>query len=172
MRSPSPLSRLAFHLRRHGPPALVAGVGGALAIGLLAGLSARLGQALLIAPFGASAVLVFALPESPLAQPRNVIGGHLLSAGVGVAVFALLGSGPLACALGVGLAIALMRLTGTLHPPAGGDPLVVLLGGGAGWSFLLAPVLAGAVTLVVIARAYHRQFARPAEGAGIRKPAD
>ncbi len=145
----------AAYLRRHGVPALVAGLGGALAIGILASLAEGLGQMLLIAPFGASSVLLFCLPESPLAQPRNVIGGHLVSAFVGLAALALIGPGPLGYALGVGCAIALMRLTETLHPPAGADPLVILFGG-AGWSFLAVPVLSGAIALVLIAWIYHR----------------
>lgn len=144
------------YLRRHGPPALIAGLGGALAIGLLALLARGSGAALLIAPFGASSVLLFALPESPLARPRNVIGGHFISAFVGLSTLALIGPGPLGYAVGVGVAIAAMRFTGTLHPPAGADPLVILLGGGAGWSFLVLPVLAGTCALVAVAWAYHR----------------
>ncbi|ABL69267.1 HPP family protein [Paracoccus denitrificans] len=110
---------------------------------------------LLIAPFWASCVLLFALPQSPLARPRNVIGGHLLSALVGLLVLNLIGDSVLAMGVGVGLAIAVMQLTGTLHPPAGGDPLVVILSG-AGWSFPGVPILAGTVTLVAAAIAYHR----------------
>lgn len=139
--------------------AFVAGLGGALAIFLLAQVSETLELALLIAPFGASCVLLFALPQSPLAQPRNVIGGHFLSALVGLLVLTFVGHGPLACGLGVGLAIALMQLSGTLHPPAGGDPLLVILAG-SGWSFLLLPILAGPLILVGIASIYHRVFSR------------
>lgn len=100
-------------------------------------------------------MLLFALPGSPLARPRNVIGGHLLSALVGLVVLQLMGASVLSMGLAVGLAIALMQLTGTLHPPAGGDPLVVILTG-AGWSFLALPILAGTVMLVLVALAYHR----------------
>jgi CBS-domain-containing membrane protein len=105
------------------------------------------GTPLLLAPFGATCVLIFALPDSPLAQPRAVIGGHLLSSLVGLVALHVFGGGLLAPALAVGAAIALMQLTRTVHAPAGGDPLVVLLGG-APWSFLLAPVLAGSLLLV------------------------
>lgn len=98
-----------------------------LAIALLARLSVSLNTPLLIAPFGASCVLVFAIPQSPLAQPRNVIGGHLLSSAIGLAVFGLMGASPLAYGLAVGLAIAAMQFSGTLHPPAGADPIVVIL---------------------------------------------
>ncbi len=139
--------------------AAVSGLGGFVVILLLAQATASFHSALLIAPFGASCVLVFALPHSPLAQPRNVIGGHLISATIGILVFALLGATPWSLALAVGLAIALMELTGTLHPPAGADPIVVIMAK-AGWVFLLSPVLVGAVLIVAIAFAYHRILSR------------
>jgi CBS-domain-containing membrane protein len=141
--------------------AAVSGLGGFLVILLLAQAGDLTHAALLIAPFGASCVLVFALPQSPLAQPRNVIGGHLISAAVGLAVFALLGAHPWSLALGVGLAITAMQLTGTLHPPAGANPIVVILAK-AGWLFLLTPVLAGTIVIVAVAFAYHRWGSRRA----------
>jgi CBS-domain-containing membrane protein len=133
----------AVPLRR----ALAAGLAGAPAIALLTLLARWSGTPLLLAPFGASCVLLFALPDSSLAQPRAVIGGHLLSSLVGLIALHVFGGGLLAPALAVGAAIALMQLTRTTHPPASADPLVVLLGG-APWSFLLAPVLIGALLLV------------------------
>ncbi|RJE87331.1 HPP family protein [Paracoccus onubensis] len=155
----SPAGALAAHIRKAGPLALISGLGGALAIWALAMLTQSLEQALLIAPFGASCVLLFALPSSPLAQPRNVIGGHFLSALVGLLVLMLVGDGALACGIGVGLAIAVMQITGTVHPPAGGNPLVVILTG-AGWSFLAVPVLAGTIALVALAWAYHQTISK------------
>jgi CBS-domain-containing membrane protein len=139
----------------------VSGLGGFLVILLLAQLTQSLHAVLLIAPFGASCVLVFALPQTPVAQPRNVIGGHLISTAVGLAVFALLGASPLSYALGVGAAIAAMQLTGTLHPPAGADPIVVILAK-ASWPFLLSPVLVGAVVIVIMGLAFHRGVSRRA----------
>ncbi|MEI9996953.1 MAG: HPP family protein [Rhizomicrobium sp.] len=152
---PEPLPSLARKLGF----AAVSGLGGFIVVFLLAQATASLHTVLLIAPFGASCVLVFALPHSPLAQPRNVIGGHLVSATVGVCVCALFGAVPWSFGLAVGLAIALMELTGTLHPPAGADPIVVILAK-AGWMFLLSPVLAGAVLIVATAFAYHRVFSQ------------
>lgn len=157
--APSPASALSAHVRKAGPAALISGLGGALAIWFLAILTQSLEQALLIAPFGASCVLLFALPSSPLARPRNVIGGHFLSALVGLLVLTLLGDGALACGIGVGLAIAVMQFTGTVHPPAGGNPLVVIMTG-AGWSFLALPVLAGTIALVLLAWVYHQTISR------------
>ncbi len=145
--------------RTRAVPALLSGIGGFVTIYVLSRLSAGLGVLMLVAPFGASCVLVFALPQSPLAQPRNVIGGHLISSLIGVVVFALLGAHPLTYAVAVGLAISAMQITGTLHPPAGADPIVVLAAG-ASWKFLLTPILAGTVLIVLVAYGYHRFVSR------------
>ncbi|MBN9446452.1 MAG: HPP family protein [Bosea sp.] len=135
--------------------ALIAGSGGFITIFLLSWLNDRLEVLLLIAPFGASCVLVFALPQSPLAQPRNVIGGHAIATIAGLLVQMSFGATPLGFALGVALAIAGMILTRTVHPPAGADPIVVLLAS-ASWSFLATPVLIGASTIVLAGIVYHR----------------
>ncbi|MFC0452311.1 HPP family protein [Rhodococcus jostii] len=134
---------------------LVSGLGGFGAIFVLAQTEANLHTLLLVAPFGASCVLLFALPQSPLARPKNVIGGHLLSSLIGVAILAAIGPGPLTLGVGVGIAIAAMTLTDTVHPPAGADPILIIAAA-ASWSYLLAPILAGSVTLVVLAWCYHR----------------
>ncbi len=141
--------------------ALISGLGGALAIGVLALLSSTQSIMLLIAPFGASCVLLFALPQNPVAQPKNVIGGHFLSALTGLIVLFLLGNGLLALSISVGLAIAIMQLTDTIHPPAGGTPLVVIMAG-AGWSFLFLPILLGTIALVLIAMLYHKLISKRA----------
>jgi CBS-domain-containing membrane protein len=150
--------------------AAIAGVGGFLMILLLAEMTKTLGQLFLIAPFGASCVLVFAAPASPLAQPRNVIVGHLISTAIGVAVFAMLGSTPFSLGVGVGLAIAAMSATGALHPPAGADPIVVILAG-AGWSFLFLPVLVGTVLIVLMSALYRTLVATKLRSALDRPPA-
>ncbi|MCM3720997.1 HPP family protein [Solibacillus isronensis] len=104
----------------------------------------------LMAPFGASCVLVFGVWNAPLSQPRNVIGGHLVATFVGLLIFHLFGNEPWAIAFAVGLAIAMMMLTKTTHPPAGADPLVVMLGTYS-WSYLISPVLIGSVVIVIFA---------------------
>lgn len=140
-------------------------IGGAMGIGTIALLAHSAGLPLLMAPFGATCVLLFAAPDTPLAQPRNVIGGHLISSLVGLLFLKFIGAGPVEMGLAVGVAIALMQLTRTLHAPAGADPLVVLMSGKVGWSFLAAPVLASAVLLVLIALlvnnvGYNKQWPR------------
>lgn len=125
-------------------------LGGAISIGLLA-LFTMYGNGIwIMAPFGASCVLAFGLWDAPLSQPRNIIGGHLVSSITGLAVLNIWGDGVWAMAVAVGASISLMQLTRTTHPPAGADPLVIMMSGSS-WSFLLTPVLAGAVVIVVVA---------------------
>lgn len=116
------------------------------------------GLPLMLGSFGATAVLVYGAPLSPLAQPRNVVGGHVLSALVGVSAQMVAGQFPwLAGALAVATAIALMHLTKTLHPPGGATALMAVLGGDAvhdlGYAYALLPVGLGAAILVLIALA-------------------
>jgi CBS-domain-containing membrane protein len=125
----------------------ISGVAGILAI---VEFTRLVGHPLLIGSFGASAVLLFGATESPLAQPRNLVGGHLVSAVVAVIVVALFGSSSLTMALGVGLAIFVMNLTHTTHPPGGATALIGIQGS-AGPEFILIPILLGATILLVTA---------------------
>ncbi|OWQ97304.1 HPP family protein [Sphingopyxis bauzanensis] len=135
--------------------AAIAGVAGASAV-LLASMS----SIWLVAPIGASAVLVFAVPASPLAQPWPVIGGNMLSALVGVAVAQVVSSPEVAAALAVALAIALMSLTRSLHPPGGAAALTAVIGESAihalGWGFPFLIVGLNSLLLVIAAMAFHR----------------
>lgn len=115
--------------------------------------------ALLMAPFGASCVLAFAVPDSPLAQPRSIVGGHLLSTAIGLALLHTAGFHAWTAALALGLSIMAMQWTRTLHPPAGADPLLVMTAGSA-WSFLWSPVLLGSLLIVAVAWGYHRACRR------------
>lgn len=147
-------------LHRHQPPQqrgawFKAGLGGAVAIAGIGLLGEVTAMPLLLAPFGASCVLLFALPESPLSQPANVIGGHMLAALVSVALFALLPQAWWATGLAVGVVIAANAAIRLTHPPAGADPLVVFLAAPAPDVFL-ASVLIGSIFLVATAVAMHR----------------
>ncbi len=119
----------------------------------------------IVAPMGASAVLLFAVPASPMAQPWPILGGSALSALVGFAVGQWLGHGALACGVAVGLAIAVMSLTRSLHPPGGAAALTGVLGGSivdsAGWWFPLAPVTLNALVLVLVGWLFHRFSGHP-----------
>lgn len=127
-----------------------AGIGAGLGL-LLAGLALRvLGLGWLIAPFGASAVLVYAVPNSPLAQPWSVVMGNTLSALVALAVTTALPHWDWAVPLAVGLAIATMIAARALHPPGGAVALLVALGGHADWLPIVGTVATGSALLVAI----------------------
>lgn len=138
-------------------------VSGALAAGIVIaglGLLATLtGQPLLAAAFGSSAALIFLVPDSPLARPINVLGGHLSAAAIGLAVRSVLPATWWAIALAITLSIAFMGLLRIAHPPACGTPIVVITAG-AGWSYLLLPVLVGAVVLAAAGAAYRAFLGR------------
>lgn len=140
----------------------VARAGLGAGIGLLcAGLALRYaGLGWLIAPFGASAVLVYAVPNSPLAQPWSVVVGNTLSALVALAVLAALPQADWAVPLAVGLAIAGMLAARALHPPGGAVALLVALGGKADWLEVVAPVLAGSCVLVLVGILWNRAIGR------------
>jgi CBS-domain-containing membrane protein len=137
----------------------VAGLGAALAIGGMEWFSVASRYPLVIIPFATSIVLVIGSPEAEPAQPRALIGGHLVSTAVGLVVLLITGPHAWAAALAVGLAILAMYITGTFHPPAGINPLLVI-SNNLPWSFLLAPVLAGAVLLTGFAYIWHRWVRR------------
>ena len=115
----------------------------------------------LVAPLGASAVLVFAVPASPLAQPWAVVGGNTLSALVGMACVYLIDRPEMAVALAVGLAIALMFALRCLHPPGGATALLVALNGVGDAQFAIAPVLLNSLLLVAAGMAYNSATRRP-----------
>jgi CBS domain-containing membrane protein len=108
-----------------------------------------------MAPVGASAVLLFAVPASPLAQPWPVLGGNLLSALAGVAVVQIIDTPLMAAAVAVGGAIAVMSLLRCLHPPGGAVALTAVLTS-AGPEFAVVPVLLESAALVAAAMIFNR----------------
>lgn len=144
---------------------LIACAGAAICLALTVLICAQLPLAasdlpLIVAPMGASAVLIFAVPASPLAQPWPVIGGNTLSALVGVAVFQHVPDAGLAAGLSVGLAILVMSLCRCLHPPGGAAALTAVIGSQgihtAGYAFAFAPVALNSIALVALAMLFHR----------------
>ena len=119
-------------------------------IGCVSFLTYVLHCPLLIASFGASAVLLYSATSSPLAQPRNLIGGHGIAALVGATCYLTMGETWYAITIAVIGAILLMMLTDTLHPPGGATAIVTVLSHG-NYLFVLFPVLTGAVILLVFA---------------------
>lgn len=129
---------------------LAIGAAGLVTAALMKGQPA--GLPLLIAPLGASAVLVFAVPASPLAQPWSVIGGNLISATIGLTLGMLIGEPLVAAGLAVGMAIAIMTFARCLHPPGGACALLCALGaaGPEGWTLVhLMPVAANVLALAL-----------------------
>ena len=104
---------------------------------------------LVIASFGASAVLVFGVPDAPMAQPRNVIFGHTFSAVAGVVTVMLFGLTWWSPAVGTALALLIMLLTKTTHPPGGATALFAVMSQ-VHFSYIFSPIMAGAVILVII----------------------
>lgn len=147
----------------------VACIGSIIAIALTAGLAGLMAGTgfstpLIVAPMGASAVLVFAVPASPLAQPWPVIGGNTISAAIGIAVALHVPDPLLATGLAVGLAIAAMSLTRSLHPPGGAAALTAVLvglsGPHGGWLFPFVPVALNSILLVVLGIALNKLAGR------------
>lgn len=128
-----------------------------VAVAVIAGLTwltSTLEVALLLGTFAASSLLVFAYPDVPFSQPRSVLLGHLIGSACGLLAVHCL-SGWWAPAVAVGAAIALMKLTRTVHPPACSNPLILCALPHASWSFLLFPTLTGAGLIVLVALIYH-----------------
>ena len=133
---------------------LLAWLGAFLATLAFSSMSDLLKSPFMLGSFGASCLLVFAYPSSPFAQPRNVIGGHFVASLTGLAAMSLMGVSPLSMALAVATAIGLMLLLKIPHPPAGLNPLIVMLSL-ADWDFLVTPTLLGSVILVTVALVYN-----------------
>lgn len=134
-------------------------IGGFLGIAAVAWVNQLLFEGtdltLMIGSFGASAVLVYGAVRSPLAQPRNLVGGHVVSALVGVATWKLLHQDPwLAQAVAVATAIALMHATRTLHPPGGATALIAVIGSDTvhnlGFWYVLMPATLGPLLLLLV----------------------
>jgi CBS-domain-containing membrane protein len=150
----------------HGGEQLVATLGGAIGILLVVVVTqavAGLQGALIIVPsLGASAVLIFAAPHSPFAQPWAVMAGHLLSALVGVACWKLVPNATLAAGLAVGLAIGAMHIARCLHPPGGATALAAVIGDSAvhelGYAYALNPIALNCAVILVVGVVFNYAF--------------
>ena len=131
---------------------VLAGIFSVITIGILTFLTYKTELGVfLLASFGSSMVLLYGYPESPFAQPKNVFFGHLITAIVGIIVLHFIQlpifiTIPMAVGFGVGLMI-LLNIT---HPPAGGNPIIVIIGG-VSYEYLLNPVITGSVIIIIFA---------------------
>ena len=132
--------------------AIIAGFFSTVTIGVLTVLTYKSTLGYFIAgSFGSSMVLLFGFPESPFAQPKNVFFGHLCTALVGV-IFVNFVPLPIYIniALGVGIGVFLMILLNIVHPPAGGNPIIIIIGS-ASSDYLISPIIFGCILILLIA---------------------
>ena len=134
-----------------------AGIFSIFTIGVLTALTYKTELGIfIIASFGSSMVLLFGYPESPFAQPKNVFFGHLLTALVGMFFLYFI---PLPLfiiiPLAVGFGVALMILLNVTHPPAGGNPIIVIIGS-VSMDYLLSPVISGSIIIIIFAIVLNR----------------
>lgn len=154
------MRQLLDFLHRHEPRGqtlshLKSGIGAVIAMSLVGALAALTGLPMLLAPFGATAVLLFGQAESPLAQPANIFGGYLLAATISVAILAVAPSAWWVATIAVGLSIAAMLALRVTHPPAGAVPLVAFSTHMPAET-LFVVVVVGAACLVGVAMIHHR----------------
>jgi CBS domain-containing membrane protein len=134
-------------------------IGSFVGIALIGLLNSRLlsvsDNLFLVGSFGATSVLIYGVINSPLAQPRNLIGGHVLSAIIGVTVSLFVTEIWFAAALAVSLSIVVMQITKTLHPPGGATALIAIIGSdkvkSLGYFYVISPILSGVFILLIVA---------------------
>ena len=137
--------------------ALIAGIFSIITIGCLTLLTYKTEFGLfLVASFGSTMVLLFGYPESPFAQPKNIFFGHFLTALVGI-VFVNLVPLPIfiMIPLAVGIGIFFMILVGVTHPPAGGNPIIVIIGS-ASFDFIVSPIITGSAIVLIFGLVLNR----------------
>jgi CBS-domain-containing membrane protein len=145
--------------RFSGSQILFATLGVMVAVSLLALVASSTPALFMLGSFGASALLLFVLPEAPLSQPRSVVLGHISASAIALGCLALFGPQWWAVGLATGSAIGFMMLTRTVHPPAGSNAIIVFLAKPS-WGAFLGSTLFGAVLLIVLAFVYHRTTRR------------
>ena len=136
---------------------LIAGIFSIFTIGILTFLTYKTELGIfLLASFGSSMVLLYGYPESPFAQPKNVFFGHLVTASIGVFFVNLI---PLPLyiniPLAVGFGVGLMILLNVTHPPAGGNPVIVIIGS-VSLDYIFSPVITGSVIIIIFAFVINR----------------
>ena len=130
--------------------AIIAGVFSIITIGFLTLLTYKTEYGLfLVASFGSTMVLLYGYPESPFAQPKNIFFGHLLTSIVGV-IFVNFVPVPIyiMIPLAVGFGVFFMILAGVTHPPAGGNPIIVIIGS-ASFSYIISPIIVGSAIVLI-----------------------
>ena len=139
---------------------LIASLFSTLTIGVLTLLTYKTEFGIfLIASFGSTMVLLYGYPESPFAQPKNIFFGHLLTAFVGVLFVHIHLPIYISIPLAVGIGVGLMIFLGITHPPAGGNPIIVIIGG-VSFNYLLSPIITGSVIVLIFGIILNRFIAK------------
>ncbi len=138
---------------------LLASLGAVVSVSALALVAMSTQGLMLLGSFGASALLLFALPDAPLSQPRSVVFGHLSASVIALGCLSFLGPQWWAVGVATGLGVGVMMMTRTVHPPAGSNAIIVFLAKPS-WEFLVTSTLGGTIMLVVMATVYHRTTRR------------
>ncbi|MDF3056738.1 MAG: rane protein [Rariglobus sp.] len=138
---------------------VLASLGALVAVSALSFVAMSTEGLMLLGSFGASALLLFALPEAALSQPRSVVVGHLSASVIALGCLAVFGPEWWAVGMATGLGVGFMMLTRTVHPPAGSNAIIVFLAKPS-WGFLVSSTLAGTLMLIAIAVVYHRTTRR------------
>ncbi len=157
------MSTLLSTLRPNGKPPtvptikiiVICWIGAFLAIATAALAALETHEMLVLGSFGATCVLLFGFPDSPFSQPRHVIGGHLITSATGLVFLMLFGSTWWSMGLATATAISLMQVTRTVHPPAGSNPVIVMLSQPSWW-FLLFPTLIGILIIQAVGLVWHK----------------
>jgi CBS-domain-containing membrane protein len=139
---------------QHIAESVIAGVGALLGLSFIGVIAQSANTMMLIAPFGATAVLLFSAPNSPFSHPWNVFGGYFISTVIGSIVLTYTSVGWLPIGIGLGLVIMLMHGFKVIHPPAGANFLIVTQGHLS--LYLMEPLIIGLITLVIVAMSVQR----------------
>lgn len=133
---------------------VMAGAGALIGLAFIGLIAEKADTLLIIAPFGATAVLLFSAPKSPFSRPWNIFGGYLISTTLGMLTVTYTNAGWLPVGIGLGLTIMLMHWGRVIHPPAGANFLIVTQGHIT--FYLFEPLVLGLITLVIIAMSIER----------------
>ena len=135
---------------------LVSATGVLLAVSIICFLAVSLGYSMAMGPLGASCVLIFAAHNGPLSQPRQVIGGHILSTTIGLVIWSIFGKSLSIIVITLVIVLIVMSLTKTIHPPAAASALVAI-NFETGWGYLM-PIIIGTFLIIFIAMIYNNLF--------------
>lgn len=120
----------------------------------------------LVGSFGASAVLIYGAPQAEFSQPRNLLGGHIISAFIGISVYQYIPLNlELLSAIAVSLSVVAMHYTVTLHPPGGATALIAVIGSdnihGLGYLYVISPIAIGAIIMLLVALVINNLSSNP-----------